>query len=65
MIYDKKTGDVIIIDRSKEKRKKIIQSVDDLDQERQELRQELEGVQEQNEQAKINAEWRLKLEKKF
>jgi len=30
MIYDKKTGDVIIIDKSKEKRKTIIKSLDDL-----------------------------------
>jgi hypothetical protein len=41
MIYDKKTGDVKIIERSKEKKKKIIQTHDDLQQERELLTKEL------------------------
>jgi hypothetical protein len=34
MIYDKKTGDVKIIEKSREKKKKIIQSHDDLEREK-------------------------------
>jgi len=41
MIYDKKTGDVIIIDRSAEKKKTIITSYDDLQHERDRLNEEL------------------------
>lgn len=42
MIYDKKTGDVQIIDKSKGKKKPIIRSHDDLDRERNLIEKELD-----------------------
>lgn len=41
MIYDKKTGDVKIIDRSKSQKKTIIRNYDDLEKERALLLKEL------------------------
>jgi hypothetical protein len=41
MIYDKKTGDVKIIDKSKSQKKTIIRNYDDLDKERALLLREL------------------------
>lgn len=43
MIYDKKTGDVKIIEKSANEKKNIIRSMDDLDRERQALTAEIEG----------------------
>jgi hypothetical protein len=41
MIYDKKTGDVKIIDKSKSQKKTIIRNYDDLEKERALLLKEL------------------------
>lgn len=44
MIYDKKTGDVIIIDKNANlPKKKIISNFDDLEKERQKLMQEVDN----------------------
>lgn len=37
MEYDKKTGDVKIFDTSKEKKKKILRNLDDVEKEKQKL----------------------------
>jgi hypothetical protein len=42
MIYDKKTGDVKIIDKSKSQKKTIIRNYDDLEKERALLLKELD-----------------------
>jgi hypothetical protein len=43
MIYDKKTGDVKIIDKSKSQKKTIIRNYDDLEKERALLLKELDS----------------------
>jgi hypothetical protein len=43
MIYDKKTGDVKIIDKSKSQKKTIIRNYDDLERERALLLKELDS----------------------
>ena len=43
MIYDKKTGDVKIIERNANEKKNIIRSMDDLEKERQALNDEISG----------------------
>jgi hypothetical protein len=48
MIYDKKTGDVKIIEKSREKKKKIIQSHDDLEKEKSLLTQEVNKLMEKD-----------------
>ena len=57
MIYDKKTGDVIIIDKSHEKRKKIIQNLDDLKEERSAMQQEIDGASTPEGKAEAWAKW--------
>jgi len=42
MIYDKKTGDVQIIDKSRGKKKPILRNIDDLNREREALQQEVD-----------------------
>lgn len=45
MIYDKKTGDVKIIDKTKSQKKTIIRNYDDLERERAQLLKELNQKQ--------------------
>lgn len=65
MIYDKKTGDVIIVDKSLERKKSVVQSFDDLEQERKALSQELGKVTSDAERAKVEAEWFHRLQSKY
>jgi hypothetical protein len=65
MIYDKKTGDVKIIEKSREKKKKIIQSHDDLEREKSLLTQEVNKLIEKNSPMQESAEKMAKITGKF
>lgn len=65
MIYDKKTGDVIIIDKSAEKKQKIIRNLDDLNKERAKIHNELDGISDIDEKAKRSAELYTKFMKTY
>lgn len=54
MIYDKKTGDVIIIDKNANlPKKKIINNFDDLEKERQKLMKEVDDKKDLSEADKV------------
>jgi hypothetical protein len=60
MIYDKKTGDVIIIDKNaNQPKKKIINNFDDLEKERQQLMKEVDDRKDLSEDQRISEKYNV------